>query len=74
MNISYSSETITNPPDASVTIVKPSEAFGTILIDVLWDQNDPNNKNRKNGAIQCNLGRSEKLENEKIGISRIGEV
>ena len=47
-----------NPLDASVTIVNPSYASGTILIGVQCNQDNPNDKNRQNSAIQCDLGRS----------------
>ena len=55
-------------------IVKPSYAYGMIVIDVWWYQDNPNNKNRYNGEIQCDLGRSRKLENDKIIIARFGSV
>ena len=63
LELSDESETIKNPSDASGTIVKPSDASGTIVIDVQWDQDDLNYKNIRNGAIQCDLGRSRILEN-----------
>ena len=46
MNPSDVSGTIVKPSDASGTILKPSDTSGTIVIDVGWDQYNPNNKNR----------------------------
>ena len=54
--------------------MKLSDTSGTILLDVQWDQDDPNDKNRQNGAIRCDSGKSGRLENKKSGIIRIGEV
>ena len=65
---------VKNSLDASETIVKSSYASVTIVIDVPCNQDDPNNKNRQNSAIQCNSGQSVRLDNEKIGITRIGLV
>ena len=55
-------------------IVKPSYASGMIVIDVPWGQDNPNDMNRQNGVIQCDLGQSGRLKNKKNGISRIGAV
>ena len=75
---------IMKPPDASETIENTSDTFGiiinlsyasvTIVIDVWRDQDDPNDKNRRKGAIRYNSGRSGRLDNEKSGIARIGAV
>ena len=41
-------------------------------MDVQWDQDDSNDKNRLNGTIQCDSGRSGQLEIEKSVIARVG--
>ena len=61
------------PSNTYGTIVKVSDASGTIVIDVWWNQDNTNNKNGQNGAIQCNSGWPKRLENEKSGITRIGD-
>ena len=49
---------IKNTSDTSGTIVKPLYEYGMIVIDVWWDQDAPNDKNRQKGSIQCDLGQS----------------
>ena len=56
------------------TILKPSYTFRTTVLDVWWDQDNSNEKDRQNGAIQCNSGQSKKLENKKSGTASIGTV
>ena len=56
VKISDASETFKNIPDAYGTTVKLSDAYGKIVIDVRWDQDDPNYKNRHDGAFPCNSG------------------
>ena len=46
-------------------IEKPSYTSGTTIIYVPYDQDNPNDKNRQNVAIQCDLGQYGQLEKNK---------
>ena len=65
------SEKTSDAPGTAVKLLYTSEA---IIIDVPWDQDDPNDKNQHNGAIQCDLGQCGQLENKKNVIARIVTV
>ena len=55
MKLSDASETIKKASDASGMFLKPSDASGTIVIDFRWNQDYPNENNRKtlrSGAIR----------------------
>ena len=74
MKLSDASEIIKKPSDASGKIVKPSDASKIFVIEVQWNQYDPNDRNIRNGAFWWDSGQSGLLENKNSIIAMIEAV
>ena len=52
-------------------IEKPSYTSGTTIIYVPYDQDNPNDKNRQNGAIRYNSVQSRRFERNRKGLNSL---